>query len=50
MRQIVGSVFASIPLFLVAGSLCLANDSSAELSVGGLVFTRSDEVSLESES
>jgi hypothetical protein len=27
----------------------LANDSSAELSVGGLVFTRSDDVSLESE-
>jgi len=50
MRQIACSVFALIPLFLAAGSLCLANDSAAELSVGGLVFTRSDEVSLESES
>ena len=49
MRQLACSVFASIPLFLAAGSPCLANDSSAELSVGGLVFTRSDEVSLESE-
>src|SRR6516162_5888069 len=27
----------------------IANDSSAELSVGGLVFSRSDDVSLESE-
>jgi hypothetical protein len=31
------------------GSSLLANDSSAALSVGGLVFTRSAEVSLESE-
>jgi Domain of unknown function (DUF4424) len=31
------------------GSSLLANDSSAELSVGGLVFTRSADVSLDSE-
>jgi Domain of unknown function (DUF4424) len=51
MRQIALSVLSSIPLLLsgFAGSLSLANDSSAELSVGGLVFTQSDEVALESE-
>jgi hypothetical protein len=51
MRQIALSFFSSIPLLLsgLAGSSSLANDSSAELSVGGLVFTRSAEVSLESE-
>jgi len=34
---------------LLAGSRLLANDSVAELSVGGLVFTRTTAVSLESE-
>src|SRR5258708_27202972 len=37
--------------FLAFGSMCtaaLANDSTAELSVGGLVFTRSAEISVES--
>jgi hypothetical protein len=33
----------------LAGSQSLANDSAAELSVGGLVFTRTADVSLESE-
>jgi hypothetical protein len=33
----------------LAGSRSLANDSAAELSVGGLVFTRTADVSLESE-
>ena len=31
------------------GTAALANDSTAELSVGGLVFTRSAEISVESE-
>src|SRR5438445_9996446 len=38
--------------FLVLGSMgtaALANDSTAELSVGGLVFTRSAEISVEAE-
>jgi hypothetical protein len=42
----------SIGAALVLGTMCLpalANDSSAELAVGGLVFTRSAEVSMESE-
>src|ERR1700704_3211160 len=41
----------SFVAFLLSGggSSLLANDSSAALSVGGLVFTRSAEVSLESE-
>jgi hypothetical protein len=42
----------SIGAFLVLGMASLsasANDSSAELAVGGLVFTRSIEVSMESE-
>jgi len=51
MRQISISILASIPLLLSgsAGAPSLANDTSAELSVGGLVFTRSADVSLESE-
>ena len=32
-----------------AGALCRANDSAAELSVGGLVFTKNSDVSLEFE-
>jgi hypothetical protein len=42
---------AAVPLFLSAfvGFAALANDSSAELSAGGLVFTRSNEVALQSE-
>jgi hypothetical protein len=45
-------VGCSIAAALLLGSTCLptlANDSSAELAVGGLVFTRSPEVSMESE-
>src|SRR4051794_20237786 len=37
---------------LACGSMCtaaLANDSTAELAVGGLAFTRSAEISIESE-
>ena len=51
MRQTAFSFLASVPLFLSAsaGSPSLANDSSAELSAGGLVFTQSADVSLESE-
>lgn len=42
---------ALIPAFLLVPGAAptLANDTSAELSVGGLVFTRSADVSLESE-
>ena len=51
MRQIVLGFLSSVPLLIVgfAGCFSLANDSSAELSVGGLVFTKSDKVALESE-
>jgi hypothetical protein len=40
---------AGLSLVLCGTTFCLANDSSAELSVGGLVFTRSADVSMESE-
>ena len=42
---------AAVPLFLsvFVGFAALANDSSAELSAGGLVFTRSNEVAVQSE-
>jgi hypothetical protein len=40
---------AAFLLLTTGGSSLFANDSSAELSVGGLVFTRSAEISLESE-
>lgn len=51
MRQIVLGFLSSIPLLIIgcAGYFSLANDSSAELSVGGLVFTKSEQVALESE-
>jgi hypothetical protein len=51
MRQFALSILASIPAFLfgAANAPVFANDTSAELSVGGLVFTRSTEVSLDSE-
>jgi hypothetical protein len=45
--RFLGSV--ALLVFNTGGSSLLANDSSAALSVGGLVFTRSAEVSLESE-
>jgi hypothetical protein len=38
-----------LALMPLAGTPAKANDSAAELSVGGLVFTRSSEVSLDSE-
>ncbi len=51
MRQNALRALSSIAFLFAAGgdSLLLANDSSAELSVGGLVFTRSADISLESE-
>jgi hypothetical protein len=51
MRQIALSLLGSVALLFsgAGGSSSFANDSSAELSVGGLVFTRSADVSLESE-
>jgi hypothetical protein len=51
MRQLALSIVALIPacLFGSGGTPAFANDTSAELSVGGLVFTRSSDVSLESE-
>jgi hypothetical protein len=50
MRQKTLTLLSSIQLLLlVFGPASLANDTSAELSVGGLVFTHSPDVSLESE-
>jgi uncharacterized protein DUF4424 len=51
MRQNVMRFVSSVAFLLcgTGGSSLLANDSSAALSVGGLVFTRSADVSLESE-
>src|SRR6202140_1428998 len=51
MRRIAFSLLSSVALLLpdAGGSSSFANDSSAELSVGGLVFTRPADVSLESE-
>ena len=50
MRQKTLTLLSSIPLLLlVFAPASLANDQSAELSVGGLVFTHSPDVSLESE-
>ena len=40
---------AALVVAMAASSAAFANDSSAELSVGGLVFTRSAEISVESE-
>ena len=48
MRQLFTATIALF-LSLSAGSVALANDSSAELSSGGLAFTRSNEVALQSE-
>jgi hypothetical protein len=50
-QPIAVSLLSSAALLLSGAGVSpsLANDSSAELSVGGLVFTRSDDVSLESE-
>src|SRR6202162_4274998 len=51
MRRIALSLLSSVALLLpdAGGSSSFANDSSAELSVGGLVFTKSSDVSLKSE-
>jgi hypothetical protein len=51
MRTIASSFIGSVAVLLsiAAGTPSLANDSSAELSVGGLVFTRSADVALVSE-
>jgi uncharacterized protein DUF4424 len=50
MRPLVLGFLGSVALLLSGpGTSSFANDSSAELSVGGLVFTRSADVSLESE-
>ena len=49
MRQITLSLITSVPVLLSAFAGSLANDTSAELSVGGLVFTQNADVSLESE-
>jgi hypothetical protein len=51
MHPVVLAPLISIPLLLsgLAASPAFANDSSAELSVGGLVLTRTADVSLESE-
>src|SRR4051794_39370829 len=49
MRSLAGVLCSSA---LLLGMLCasaLANDSTAELSVGGLVFTRNADISMESE-
>jgi hypothetical protein len=48
MRQLFPATI-SLFLSLSAGSVALGNDSSAELSSGGLAFTRSNEVALRSE-
>ena len=49
MRFSQTAVSATILLFLTAHSGVLANDSSAELSIGGLHFTNSADISMESE-
>jgi hypothetical protein len=51
MRPVVLGLLSYAVFFLptAGGSPSFANDSSAELSVGGLVFTRSADVSLETE-
>ena len=49
MRQTTLSLITSVPVLLSAFAGSLANDTSAELSVGGLVFTQSADVSLEFE-
>jgi len=48
MRRLAG-VCSGAFLFGVLGAPALANDSTAELSVGGLVFTRNADISMESE-
>jgi len=47
--RLASSIALVLALAPLAGSPVRANDSAAELSVGGLVFTRSPDVSLESE-
>src|SRR5579872_2673869 len=51
MRRFVPGSLALLTLLLwaFAGPVSMANDTSAELSAGGLVFARSADVSLESE-
>lgn len=50
MRNSISVSFIVIALVSALGtSYSMANDSSAELSIGGLTFSRSDDVSLESE-
>jgi Domain of unknown function (DUF4424) len=49
MRHTTLTFIASVPVLLSAFAGSLANDTSAELSVGGLVFTQNADVSLESE-
>src|SRR5437588_5286061 len=48
MRRL-AAVWLSALLFGVLCAPALANDSTAELSVGGLVFTRNADISMESE-
>jgi Domain of unknown function (DUF4424) len=36
-------------LFLISAETCLANDTTAELATGGLIFTKSNDVEMESE-
>ena len=43
------TLFLVIPFVVVAGSSARANDSSAELGAGGIVFTKSTDVSMDSE-
>jgi uncharacterized protein DUF4424 len=49
MRRLAGAWRLSALLFGVVCAPALANDSTAELSVGGLVFTRNADISMESE-
>ena len=51
MCRIAFSLLVSIAAFVLTATVSpsIANDSSAELSAGGLVFTQSTEVSLQSE-
>jgi hypothetical protein len=49
MRPLARVLWSSALLLDVLGGSTLANDSTAELSVGGLVFTRNTDISMESE-
>ena len=42
-------IAAALVLSLLTSELCLANDSSAELATGGLVFTKSTDIEMVSE-